>query len=318
MDMSTLTRSAVLAALDWEAGTTVLSPEMGGPGSWVGGPSAVAHDGAIYLAYRLRRPVGEGRGYANVIARTVDGVTLETLAVIDRDRHRAESLERPCLVRMDEGKWRLYISCATPNSKHWRVDLLEAEHIRDLPEAPPVTVLPGDDSVAVKDPVILRRDGVWHLWASCHPLDDPSATDRMTTEYATSPDGVKWNWQGTTLGGGDGWDRRGVRFAALLCLPDGLLALYDGRATEGENWEERSGAADSDSPAGPWVRRPGPVFTSPYSTHGLRYLTAVRDPSGPLRVYYEGARPDGSHELRTQLLPPWSAAGGPADSSGRR
>ena len=300
--MSTLTRTTFLSALDWDAGITVLAPEVGGAGSWVGGPSAVERNGTIYLAYRLRRPVGEGRGYANVIARTTDGVTLETLAVIDRDRHRAESLERPCLVRTDGGRWRLYISCATPNSKHWRVDLLEAARIEDLPDALPITVLPGDSSLGVKDPVIIRRNGVWHLWASCHPLEDPTATDRMTTEYATSPDGIVWEWHGTALAGGDGWDRRGVRFAEVLSLSDGFLALYDGRANEAQNWEERLGAAVSDGLAGPWDRRPGPVLESPFSTRGLRYLCAVPDPSGRLRLYYEGARADSSHELRTQLI----------------
>ncbi len=41
-----------------------------GPGYWAGGPSAtLAADGTFWLAYRLRRPVGVGRGYANVVAR---------------------------------------------------------------------------------------------------------------------------------------------------------------------------------------------------------------------------------------------------------
>src|SRR5471032_1440500 len=41
-----------------------------GDGYWAGRPSAVHADGAFYLAYRLRRPVGAGRGYANVVARS--------------------------------------------------------------------------------------------------------------------------------------------------------------------------------------------------------------------------------------------------------
>ncbi|MET3808447.1 hypothetical protein ABIB25_005476 [Nakamurella sp. UYEF19] len=299
-----MTRSDFLGALDWNAGETVLAPEVGGPGSWVGGPSAVNHDGVLYLAYRLRRPVGEGRGFANVIARSVDGVHLETLAVIDRERHHADSLERPCLVRTDH-TWRLYLSCATPGSKHWRVDLLEAESVEELPDAVPVTVLPGDARTAVKDPVILRGENGWQLWASCHPLDDSDATDRMTTEYAISGDGIDWTWHGTALAGRPGtWDARGVRFSAVLPLSDGVLALYDGRASEAENWEERTGAALADSTAGPWIAADAPVFSSPFGSGGLRYFSAVADPGGGTRIHYEGARPDGSHELRTQLLPP--------------
>ena len=51
-------------------------------------------------------------------------------------------------------------------------------------------MLPGSDSVGVKDPVIVHQDGTWHLWASCHPLADPDEADQMATEYATSEDGL--------------------------------------------------------------------------------------------------------------------------------
>lgn len=59
-----------------------------------------------------------------------------------------------------------------------------------------VTVLPGDPKTGVKDTVIVRRDGVWHLWASCHPLADPGEADQMVTDYATSLDGLEWTWHG--------------------------------------------------------------------------------------------------------------------------
>jgi hypothetical protein len=58
---------------DVETARVVVEPERTGPGSWAGAPSAVADDGAVFLAYRLRRPVGQGRGYANVVARSEDG-----------------------------------------------------------------------------------------------------------------------------------------------------------------------------------------------------------------------------------------------------
>ena len=50
-----------------------------------------------------------------------------TVAEVTKDRFGAESLERPALVRTPEGRWRLYVSAATPGTKHWRVDLLEAD-----------------------------------------------------------------------------------------------------------------------------------------------------------------------------------------------
>ncbi|MFI5081625.1 MAG: hypothetical protein ACHQCE_11175, partial [Streptosporangiales bacterium] len=113
--------ASLLPRLD--ASEVVITPPGTGPGYWAGGPSAVLAEDAIYLAYRLRRPVGSGRGYAVAVARSADGVRFETVATIRRESMHAESLERPCLVRTPAGRWRLYLSCATPGTKHWRVEL---------------------------------------------------------------------------------------------------------------------------------------------------------------------------------------------------
>ena len=91
----------------------------------------------------------------------------------------------------------------------------------------------------MKDPVILHAAGQWHLWASVHPLERWNDADRMTTDYATSPDGVEWTWHGTVLSGRPGeWDARGVRVSSVLALPGGrVIAAYDGRASAAQNWE---------------------------------------------------------------------------------
>ena len=288
----------------WSQAEVVLEPDDPRPGSWAGGPSAQLVDGVWWLAYRLRRPIGEGRGFANVVARSDDGVHFEPVVGVGKDAFGAESLERPALVHTPDGRWRLYVSCATPGTKHWRVDLVEADTVAGLATATPWTVLPGSDAVAVKDPV-LRHDGrQWHLWASVHPLDDPEATDRMTTEHATSPDGVQWTWRGTALAGTPGsWDARGVRFATVVLDGDRSWALYDGRATAEENWEERTGLAISDGNGAFTAATDGPLLQSPYAPAGLRYADVVVLPDGGARWYYEATRPDGAHELRTVLLP---------------
>jgi hypothetical protein len=288
----------------WSDAEVVLEPEDPRPGSWAGGPSAQLVDGTWWLAYRLRRPVGEGRGFTNVVARSDDGVRFTPVIAVSKDRFGAESLERPALVHTPEGRWRLYVSCATPGTKHWRVDLLESEAVEDLATATPLTVLPGSDAEAVKDPVI-RHDGRrWHLWASVHPLDDPHATDRMTTEHATSPDGVDWTWRGTALAGTPGsWDARGVRFAAVHLDGAETWALYDGRATAAENWEERTGLAVSDGNGTFRATADVPLLQSPHPPGGLRYADVVALPDGGARWFYEATRADGGHELRTVLLP---------------
>lgn len=278
----------------------VVGPPGNGPGHWAGAPSACLVDGILYVAYRLRAPVGQGRGFAVVVARSDDGERLETLCVIESRAMAAESLERPALLRTSGGRWRLYLSCATPGTKHWRIELLEAADPGSFDPATATVVLPGDQSVGVKDPVILRAGDRWHLWASCHPLADPDEADQMVTDYATSDDGVAWRWQGTALGRRTGrWDARGVRVSAVVPRADGVVACYDGRASAEENCEERTGVATGEVFGRLVPQGTAPATASPYG--GLRYLCAVPLPGGDWRLYYEATRADGAHELRTEM-----------------
>jgi hypothetical protein len=302
--------SAPAAAPNWEAAHTVVEPPEAGPGWWAGAPSALLVDGVVYLAYRLRRPVGHGRGYANVLARSFDGVRFEPVLVLGKDRFGAESLERPALAVTPDGRWRLYISCATPGTKHWRVDLLEAATPEGLAAATATTVLPGDAATGVKDPVIVHARGRWHQWASCHPLAVPEHADRMVTCYATSNDGISWHWHGTVLAGRQGrWDARGTRISSVLLDGPEAIAYYDGRASAAENWEERTGLAIESNPGqdgrygefAAWGDQP--VAVSPHRAGGLRYVSVVPAGDGLHRLYYEGTRADGAHELRTEVVP---------------
>jgi hypothetical protein len=114
----------------------------------------------------------------------------------------------------------------------------------------------------------------------------------MATAYATSTDGLAWEWQGTVLAPRPGhWDARGARVAAVLA--DGR-AFYDGRATREENFSERTGVAEPCS-GGLRAAGDGPVAD-------VRYVDAVALPEGAHRLYYEAPLPDGSHELRTELV----------------
>jgi hypothetical protein len=282
-----------------------IEPPGSEPGNWAGAPSAVAEGDEIVLAYRLRKPIGQGRGYAVALARSADGVWFETIGVITREQMDAESLERPALVRNADGRWRLYLSCATTGTRHWRVELLEAAAPDAFDPRERTVVLPGDSHSAVKDPVIVNHAGTWHLWASVHPLDDPANTDRMTTDYATSPDGVAWTWHGHALTPRPGhWDARGVRVTSARFTADGVVAYYDGRASAAENYEERTGLAVGAAPDRLAAIGSVPVAEAPDGRGGLRYLNIVDLGGGRERLYYELTRPDGLHELRTELRYP--------------
>ena len=267
-----------------------------GEGWWAGASSAALDDdGSFVIAYRLRTGHA-GRG-STVVARSPDGERLSPVAFLDQARFSAASMERPSVVRTDDGRWRLYVcSASRPPSKHWWIDLLEADDPSGFATAEPQTVFPGDQLTGVKDPIVQRTsDGGWQAWICCHPLDEADEEDRMTTAYATSPDGVSWEWQGTVLAPRPGtWDQRGARLTAVL--PDGRAA-YDGRASKEGNWFERTGLARLAGDAPGWLEQAADDAVS-----NVRYLDVLPLPGGGYRIWYEAPLPDLSHELRTELI----------------
>lgn len=285
------------------SGQTVVPPPGDGDGHWAGAPSAFADDSGVWLAYRLRRPLNEGRGYANVVAHAPDGVQFSTVATLTSEQFGAASLERPALVRLTQGGWRLYVSCSTPDSKHWWVEAVDAESPPLLPTGRRTIVLAGaEGDCAWKDPVVHRpaEGRGWQMWACRHPLDgDDAAADRMRSDFFTSTDGLSWVHEGPALTPTPGsWDARGARITSVGRTDQGSwTALYDGRASAEENFRERTGVATGEGPTS-FLAADGP---SP-SGHVARYVCVVRVPGGGHRVYWEASLPDGSHDLRTAYL----------------
>jgi hypothetical protein len=277
--------------LPGSAPATVVAHEPGdGPQFWTGAPSAVLDsDGTIVLGYRVRN--GPDTVDQTVVARSDDGERYETVFTLDQAHFGAQWTERPALVRLADG-WRMYVSCATPGTKHWWIGVVASDTLEGLAETEVRTAFAGDAVTAVKDPIVRVADGIWHAWICCHLLDIPGAEDRMNSAYATSADGLTWDWHGTVLEGRPGqWDARGARLCTIL--PDGRAA-YDGRASAEENWFERTGLAVPDG--GRYISTGEPVYDA-------RYLEVLPLPAGGYRIYYEARLPDESHELRTELVP---------------
>jgi hypothetical protein len=259
-----------------------------GPQRWAGAPTALLDtDRTTLLAYRVR-----GDGDRVVLARSEDGVRFDTITELTAKALDVAMVERAALVRTAT-LWRLYISCAEPGTKGWWIGLLESRGLEGLPSADLRRLEMGGPLDAIKDPIVRRSGTGWQAWVCCHPLDVPGAEDRMSTTYLTSNDGVTWRRHGTVLAARPGsWDARGARVTTVL--PDGR-ASYDGRATAEENWFERTGLA---VPTGDGAHLRaldgGPVAD-------VRYLEILALPTGGHRLYYEARRPDGAHELRTEL-----------------
>ena len=281
----------------------VIEPPGTGRGYWAGGPSVVFEDGVYHLAYRLRRPVDQGRGYANVVARSTDGIGFETVATVWASSFPCASLERPALIRRPDGGWRLYVSCSTLNSKHWWVEAIDTPadgSPADLMTGRRTVVLPGDKVSAWKDVVVTRNGNSWRMWACEHLLDKGEGeADRMRSVYLTSSDGLHWDSERTALGPTPHtWDGRGARITSAWESDGKWIASYDGRASAAQNWFERTGFAVG---TGPDEFEP---IAGPFDRDGrtLRYVTIASLDDG-LRLYFEAERPDGANDLRTTFVP---------------
>ena len=111
----------------------VVAPAPGhGPQFWTGAPSAVLDGDTIVLGYRTRN--GPDTTDETVIAVSDDGEHYETVLVLPQDHFGAQWTERPALARTEAG-WRLWASCATPNTKHWYIAVMEAPTLEALADA---------------------------------------------------------------------------------------------------------------------------------------------------------------------------------------
>jgi hypothetical protein len=288
---------------DLDRAEVVVPAPDAGPGNWAGAASATVVDDHVYLTYRVRRPLTEGRGVSTVVARSRDGIHFETVSEVWRDAFGAESFERPVVVRTPDGTWRLYVSCATPDSKHWWIEAIDADRPEDFETGRRTVVLAGSDAVAVKDPVIVvDAGGGWHAWICEHPLTEAGHEDRMSTAYHRSDDGLVWERRGTVLAPRPGaWDARGARVSDVVSL-DPLVVLFDGRPRAEDNWHEATGVARATvagDPGSVLLADDAEPLRSPYSDGACRYAASVTMPDGTLRYYLEVARPDGAHDLVT-------------------
>ncbi len=324
---------SVLCSTNPEEGQTILEPPGSGPGYWVGAASVIYDQESknFYLYYRLRRPRGEepDRGYACHIAQSKDGQNFSPIWQAEKRQFQSLSVERAALMKTSSGTYRLYISFVDVADGKWKIDCMEAAspdkfepHERfaasggQVPGRQRRPLDPDELGLAgVKDPYIWRLGDKYYFFVSYAPQPEESAPSAeadlhksgdvfatgltsSNTGLATSEDGINFTYEGDVLSPGDGWDAGASRLTSILQLPSAYLAFYDGAVSVEENYEEKTGVALTyDLRNFKRLSTEQPLLTSPHSSGSLRYMTAL-SVGEETYLYYEYARPDGSHELR--------------------
>lgn len=300
-------------------GEIVREPAGPGKGYWAGAPGACydAAEKAFYLTYRIRRPRGvePDRGGEVRIARSEDGVGFEDVWSVTKDAFSSPSIERCCLRRGPEGGWRYFASYVDPADGRWCVAVLKAPSVDALDPSKAARVLSAAELglEGVKDPWILELDGVYHMILSVAAAtpktsDESHATQDIyntgecvsATGLATSFDLDEWKWEGVVFTpSGGGWDGYCRRINSVVRRGERYFAFYDGGASERENYEEKTGLAESgDLKSWKTLTPDGPALTSPHASGSLRYMDAVLV-GDTAHLFYEFARGDGSHDLLT-------------------
>jgi len=298
---------------DPEKGATVFEPEGSGYGHWVGGHSVCfdPENEKFYLYYRLRSPLGQGRGAKCRIAESNDGEHFADIWEGTKEQLDAESIEVATLIQDPaSGRWRLYVSYEVAGGSHWRVDLVEADHPSKLDLQHHRTVItPLDFGLSfAKDPRVYVIGGLYHAFVAVNadnpPRDLPDGTRLVgggdATALFTSEDGIYWREMRRVFEPGRGapgeWGLLRARINSIVRIEPLWVAFFDGGESFYDNYEEWCGVAISSdlehwrrvSRNGPWVR----------SAHGcIRYMEALRV-SDEIFYYYEYTRSDGSHEIR--------------------
>ena len=299
-------------AFDLENSVMVREPEVKKQGYWVGAPSIFEKSGVLYLTYRVRRPIGDGRGIINRIARSTNGIDFEDVFEINKKMlGDTPSIERSCVVHTGSS-FRLYFSYVNPENKMWQIDYVEAETVEKFDLASRKKVLDGNmiGSSGVKDPWILKAGDYYMMYVSYAPLPpkyepglhatgDAFATGLTTSHsgLAISRDGIHFKWNGEVIGLGDEWDSSTTRISSIARINGGFVAFYDGASKIEENYEERCGIAfGADLKTFNRLSVSEPYIEGPKG-ESIRYVDTVMF-GGSFLFYFEKTRDDGSHELR--------------------
>ena len=246
--------------------------------------------------------------------RSTDLKTFMDVWSVIKDRYDTASIERSGIRKGADGVWRYWTSYVDPKDGRWCAAVIKGRDVAKLDAAKVERVFSASDLrlEGVKDPWVFRHPAEYSTCSSASP-SAPRTTDAShntldiyntgecvsVTGLATSRDLDSWDWQGVVFAPeGGGWDKYCRRINSVVPHNGKFIAFYDGSASEEENYEERTGLAESDDLKNWRTLRPkAPLLTNPHASQSLRYIDA-QERNGDLNVFYEFAREDGAHDLR--------------------
>ena len=152
----------------------------------------------FWLAYRVRRPLDAGRGVSVVVARSADGVQFEPVTEVGRDDLRRRVVRaagdhpqaRRRLAALSSAAPRRTPSTggSRPSTPTTRPGLADGRR---------TVVLPGSDTLGGQGPGDHGRGRpAGGCGSAATRSTEPGQEDRMTTRYATSADGLRWQRPG--------------------------------------------------------------------------------------------------------------------------
>jgi hypothetical protein len=210
--------------------------------------------------------------------------------------------------------WRYFTSFVDPADGRWCVAVIRAPNPArfDARSAEKILTAPSLGLEGIKDPWILEHKRRFYMFLSV-ALPTPKTSEQShstldiyntgeclsATGLAISDNLEKWRWEGVVFRPeNSGWDRYCRRINSVVPIGDGFVAFYDGSASHAENYEERTGVAESQDLKRWATRTPkGPCYVSPHGSGSLRYMDAQRM-GDRMALFYEYARPDEAHDLR--------------------
>ncbi len=317
-----MTFGTLPSSADFANGRVLREPAGAGPGYWIGCPGVYRDpaSGLWVLTYRIRRPRGVApeRGGEIAIATSTDGARFDDIVRFTKDQFDTASLERSAVQRTADGLWHLFVSYVDPSDGRWCTAVLRGPDLGLLDPAHREVVFRASDVdlEGVKDPYLWKEGATtWMLLSVAVRTASTSASSHETldiyntgdcisaTALASSEDLRNWAWHGVVFAPeGTGWDRYCRRINSVVRVEERLLAFYDGSASAAENYEERCGLAEgADLTSLHTTTKQEPAYTSPYATGSLRYVDVVEF-NGNLHLFYEFARADGAHDLRTIVV----------------